>query len=191
MNPEKPWPHLHSLAAASAAAGKALVPRYRLKPHTAALASSCTAACDKPDRGMNILSSTFSGVQETLPKILSSLQYYDLRACVQVDSVSRSGQGGRQVARQQRRPQQPLCGHPAPGRRQRLRPRFPMVPRHGLRGRQCGLPERQAASRAHPFREQHVSGREQGSSGAACAQWLICTCDRCDIRHSDRLAPHV
>ncbi len=28
VNPEKPWPHLHSLAAATAAAGKALVPRY-------------------------------------------------------------------------------------------------------------------------------------------------------------------
>ena len=33
VNPEKPWPHLHSLAAATAAAGKALVPRYRLEPH--------------------------------------------------------------------------------------------------------------------------------------------------------------
>jgi FO synthase len=27
VNPEKPWPHLQSLAAATAAAGKALVPR--------------------------------------------------------------------------------------------------------------------------------------------------------------------
>jgi 2-iminoacetate synthase ThiH len=27
VNPEKSWPHLHSLAAATAAAGKALVPR--------------------------------------------------------------------------------------------------------------------------------------------------------------------
>ena len=28
VNPEKPWPHLRSLASATAAAGKALVPRY-------------------------------------------------------------------------------------------------------------------------------------------------------------------
>ena len=28
VNPEKPWPHLHALASATAAAGKALVPRY-------------------------------------------------------------------------------------------------------------------------------------------------------------------
>ena len=27
VNPEKPWPHLHSLAAATAAVGKALLPR--------------------------------------------------------------------------------------------------------------------------------------------------------------------
>ena len=33
VNPEKPWPHLHSLAAATAAAGKALVPRYCFGPH--------------------------------------------------------------------------------------------------------------------------------------------------------------
>ena len=39
VNPEKPWPHLHSLAAATAAVGKALVPRCR--PQTSLSLGSC------------------------------------------------------------------------------------------------------------------------------------------------------
>ena len=40
VNPEKPWPHLHSLAAATAAAGKALVPRCCFGPHKQASPSA-------------------------------------------------------------------------------------------------------------------------------------------------------
>ena len=46
VNPEKPWPHLHALASATAAASKALVPRYAHISHSRAfLHAAMDLAC--------------------------------------------------------------------------------------------------------------------------------------------------
>ena len=42
VNPEKPWPHLHALASATAAAGKALVPRCAPTSHPLVICTPCT-----------------------------------------------------------------------------------------------------------------------------------------------------
>ena len=129
VNPEKPWPHVSALAAATAASGMPLVPRCRLPPALSLLACICAVSSAQHMAAFADMHSP-----RMLLKLLNlnPMQTphcpHSSICCTQADSLPRESARQRALAGRQRRARQrPCCGDARRGR-QRLRARLAVVP---------------------------------------------------------------